>query len=208
MRYLLGEASSKKVYSTVGTFADGDTMSINVYKDGSSTPEALTAGTLTQIGTTGVYYWSFFDLVTAPTAYSEYYWIMSDDTTKKESGLATFGGWPELLLSLPANLQAADSCRITTSLYEGDGSCKIEPSLLSDPNKDNYIYLKTSYWDGTRYYELGKYKPSYDQLTGQAYFILPQGATVDVKLESFGINETSQTVPSSSTSDLYTWLNP
>lgn len=207
-RNLLSEVSSLKVYSSIGTFANGDTMSIAVYKDGSSTPETLTTGTLTEIGSTGIFYWNFSDLATAPTALSQYYWVMSDTTTKTESGIETFGGWPELLNSLPQALDPANVCRITTQLYEADGSCIVDPNTFADQSINaNYIELKTSFHDGSRYFKLGKFAPSYDESTGAAFWLVPRLSTVDVTLVSFGVAKTSALVPDVSTIDLKTWLD-
>lgn len=206
MRHLLSEASTIKVYSTIGVFANGDNMSINVYKDGSSTAEILTTGTLTQIGTTGIYYWEFSDLVTAPTALSEYAWVMQDDTVKVQSGVERFGGWPELLTTA---LPAASICRITTSLFEVDGVCSVDADVLANQStKANYIELETTYSDGSRYYKVGKYAPNYDRANNLVYWDFPQGATVNIKLTDFGISEKSVLVPSQSTIDLYDLLNP
>ena len=206
-RNLLSEISSLKVFSSVGVFANGDTMTILVYKDGSSTPETLTAGTLTEIGSLGIFWWPFSDLATAPTALAQYYWTMQDATTKTESGIETFGGYPELLLSVPQALTPADTCRITTSLFEANGECVINPKVFSDPTIQNDMELKTQYHDGSRYFQVDTFKPSYDSLTGVAYWVLPQGSTVDVTLKSFNIVKTGAVIPSVSTVDLKTWLD-
>ena len=104
-RIKLAEFSTRKVYSAFGTFANGDSITTNVYKDGSSTPEAQTAGTVAQIGTTGIFVYSLSDLVNQPTTLTEYYWTMEDATTKKDSGLVRVGGWIETASSGPgANL--------------------------------------------------------------------------------------------------------
>jgi hypothetical protein len=204
-RNLLSEISSLKVYSSIGTFANGDTMSIDVYKDGSSVPETLTTGTLTQIGTTGIYFWPFSDLASSPTALTEYKWVMSDATTKTESGVERFGGWVELLTTA---LPATDICRITTSLFEVDGICSIEANVLSDQTSNaNHIELKTQYHDGSRYFKLGKYAPNYDRANDLVYWDFPQGSTVDVNLSSFGVTHTNAEIPAVSTVDLKVWLD-
>lgn len=207
-RNLLSESTSIKAFSPIGVFANGDTMSIAIYKDGSSVAEVLTAGTLTEIGSLGVFWWPFSDLVTAPTALSSYYWIMSDNTVKVASGVELFGGYPELLLSLPQALDPANICRITTQLYEADGSCIVDPNTFADQSiNENSIELKTEFNDGTRYFKLGKFAPSYDESTGAAFWLVPRLSTVDVKLTSFGVSKTGAIVPDVSTIDLKTWLD-
>lgn len=208
-RILLSEFGSLNVYSEFGVFADGDTITAKAYKNGSSTPESQTTGTVTQISNTGVFYYDLSDLVNQPTALSEYYWTMTDATTKKDSGLIRVGGWVELLNSLPQALDPANICRITTQLYEADGSCIVDPNTFANQSVNaNYIELKTTFHDGSRYFKFGQFAPSYDESTGNAFWLLPREATVDVKLSSFGISETGVTVPDLSTQTLYDWLNP
>ncbi len=207
-RNLLSEASSVKVYSPIGVFANGDTMTIEVYKDGSSTAESLTTGTLTEIGSLGVFYWEFSDLVDAPTEYSEYYWLMSDSTTKESSGVEIFGGWTELLNSLPQAMDDADICRITLDMSDVDGESPIEIADLYSETASNYIELKTTYYADSRYFKLGVHKPSYDQSLGHAYWKMPQGSTVDVKVDLIGVSQTNIDIPSQSTISLYDLLNP
>jgi hypothetical protein len=129
---------------------------------------------------------------------------MSDATTKNESFVKTFGGWVE---SVPQALIPANICRITTNLSDIDGSCNTSPNVLSGTTKKNEFELKTEFNDGTRYFELGTYKPSYDELTGVAYWLIPRLATIDVSVSSFGVSKTGALVPDISTIDLKTWLD-
>lgn len=207
-RHLLSEYASIKAYSSIGVFANLDTVAINVYKNGSLEP--LDSAVCLEISATGIFTWSFANLTAAPDDLSEYYWVMSDITTKKESSkeIVYFGGYPELLLSLPQALDPANICRITTQLYEADGSCIVDPNTFADQSiNENSIELKTSFNDGTRYFKLGKFAPSYDESTGAAFWLVPRLSTVDVKLTSFGVTKTSALVPDQSTIDLKTWLD-
>jgi len=110
-RIKLSEFASSKVYSFLGVFTDGDSITVAVYKDGSATPETMTTGTAVQIGTTGVFYYPLSDLVTPPTAFSEYFWTMEDTTTKQYSGLFRVAGWVETSSSGPG----ANSVTITVN---------------------------------------------------------------------------------------------
>ncbi|MCK5609447.1 hypothetical protein KAR91_46670 [Candidatus Pacearchaeota archaeon] len=206
-RNLVSEFSSLKVYSKISEFANGDTVTIQVFKDESSTPEAITTPACTQISTTGIYFFSMVGLDSQPTGttLTQYNWIMSDTTTKKSSGQLVIGGWPE---SVPQALTPSSTCRITTPLYEADGSCVVDPNTFANQSTDeNSIELKTVFNDGTRYFKLGKYSPSYSELTGEAFWLVPRLSTVDVKLTSFGVTKTSALVPDVSTIDLKTWLD-
>lgn len=100
-RIKLSEFDSIKLYSSLGVFANGDTVTVKIYKDGSATPETPTVGTATQIGTTGIFYYPMSDIAAGPTAFGEYYWTMEDATTKKESGFFRVGGWVETASSGP-----------------------------------------------------------------------------------------------------------
>jgi len=204
-RHLLSEFTSISLYSTFGVFADGDAITVNVYKDGSSTPETTSSALATQIGTTGVFAYSLSLLDNAPTDFSEYYFTMEDATTKQDSGSPVyFGGWPESV----EPLGATDTCKLTINLYDGDGVATINPNDLFSTTSDNHVEIKTKYFQTDRYFKFGKYKPSYDALTSQAFWILPQGATVDIKLDLFGVTSTGTTIPAQSTIDIYTLLNP
>ena len=97
-------------------------------------------------------------------------------------------------------------CRIPTWLWRIDISCSSERGIVSRDNNGNTIDLKDSYSDGSRYFELGSYKPSYDEASGGTYWLIPQGSTVDVNIQAYGISKKSAVVPAISTTDLKTWL--
>lgn len=202
-RILLSELSSLKVYSDQGIFATGDTVTIDLYPNGSATIEPVDSNACVEIGTTGNFYFDLDNITTKPTTLTEYYFVMSDTTTKKQSGLITAGGWVEYV----EPLGDADTCKITVDIYEADGSTQLDATDLFDSLKKNYIELKTAFYSDSRYYKIAKYRPSYDQVTAKAFWLMPQGATVNVKIESIGIDEQSLTVPAQSTIDLYTWIN-
>ncbi len=203
-RYLLSELESANVYSSQDTFATGDTVTIVIYNNG--TLETLTSNACTEIGTTGNFLFSLSNITTQPETYSELYWIMSS-TAQDESGLLVAGGWTELLNSLPQALDAADECRVTVNLYKiGGGINPINPETLFDITKTNHIELLAKYYDGSRYFKLEEIKPSYSDDTATASWVLPQGASVNIQLDSFGITKTTVTIPSQSTIDLFDLL--
>lgn len=201
MRYLLSELASAKVYSSIGTFTTGATVTAAMYNNGVSEP--LTSGACVEIGTTGIFYLSLSDITTTPTAYAELLWVMDDGAGTTESGLVIAGGYPESVEPLGDTNQ----CKITVNLYNPDGSCAVDIEDLFSNTTENYIEVKTSYYQTDRYFQLGKIKPSYDILTKQAFWVLPQGSTFDLKLSSFGLTGSAKTVPSTSTATLYSILN-
>ena len=208
-RNLLSEQSSISVYSPSGKFATGESITIKVYKNGSLEP--LTTDVCTEILTTGVYSWSFDNLDVAMDDLSECYWIMSRTlptvATYSPEKPDVFGGWVELLTSLPQALTPANMCRITTNLSRIDGTCTSQPGTVQQDNNGNTINLSTFYSDGSRYFELGNYKPSYDELTGVTYWLVPRLSTVDVNLLVYGVTKTKVLVPDASTIDLKVWLD-
>ena len=191
----------------VGIFETGKTVTIEVYDARTGLAETLTTNACTEIGTTGVFVWEFSNLDTLPSAFTQFLYIMTDNSTTpvKRRELLDTGGWVE---SLPSALPPADTCKITTSLSDGDGQCFVTVEDLFDTSMQNYIELPqgTSVFANSRYFKVGKYQPSYDRVTGAAYWILPQGASANVKLTSFGIDESNKTIPAQSTIDLNTWL--
>jgi hypothetical protein len=201
-RFTLSELSSAVAR---GKFTTLDTVTITLYRNTTGTAETLDTANCTEIGTTGHFYWEFSNITTAPTDYSDYLWIMSNGTPAQDQhGNYIFGGWPEYI---EATLPDADICKITAKIFEADGDGKIEPNDLFDPLKKNYIEIKSSYYANSRYFKLDKYKPSLDQINdGLIYWLMPQGATVDIRSETIGVNETGLTVPLQSTIDLNTWI--
>ena len=172
-RHILSEASSIKVFSPVGVFANGDTMSITVYKDGSSTPESLTAGTLTELGSTGIFFWPFSDLVNAPTALSQYYWTMQDTTTKKSSGSEIFGGYPNDISSV----SGANQVTITVEETDTTPIASVEVQILNAA-QDTVLDRKLTDVNGDAVFALddGSYKA---RLTKpQVTFTVPEDLTV------------------------------
>jgi len=209
-RNLLSEISGIKAYSKQGVFATGQTITIEVYKNGIL--KTLTSNACAEIGSTGIYTWGYSDLDTSPTALSEFFWIMTNSVGPVKYSPEkpdTFGGYPELLNSLPQALDAADECRVTVNLYKiGGGIDPIRPEVLFDSTggKINEIELLAKYHDGNRYFALEKIKPSYSQDVAEAFWILPRNSTVNVTLASFGIEKTTVTIPDQTTISLFDLL--
>lgn len=203
-RNLLSEYASIKAYSSIGIFANLDTVTINVYKNGSLEP--LDSAACVEISATGIFTWSFANLTTAPDDLSEYYWIMSDTTTKEESSreLVYFGGWVENVNLLGP----ADTCKITVNLSESDGIGAIDIDTLMTDNNGNTMEIAATYFANDSYFKVGeKMKPSYDFLSNSAYWIFPQGASVNIDLQTFKVTEKAKTVPAQDEISLNDWLN-
>jgi hypothetical protein len=113
-RYTADEASN--AYA-VGNFGTGDTVTVTVYKVFGGTLESLTTGACLEIGTTGVFRWAWSNLTTAPTAFSEYLYIMTNGViTQREAVL--FGGYPDTIINLIGG--AAGASVVTITVEETD----------------------------------------------------------------------------------------
>lgn len=195
-------------HPAIGTFSTGKIVTIQVINAKTRVAETLTSNVCTELLTSGIFVWEFGNLQTLPATFTQYAYIMTDNsaTPVKRRELVDTGGWVELIAGslIPENM-----CKITTTLFQADGACIIDPNDLynRDQNLDNYIELKESYFADSRYFKLGQYQPSYDQLFGKAFWIMPQGATVDVKIDIIGVTETGIVIPDQTTIELNAWLN-
>lgn len=199
MRYKLSELLTLPV---VGKFETGETVTIKIYDSASGDEIATDDDSCTEIGATGFYLWSFANLTEQPSVFKRLLWVMSDGVTE-QSDIVDAGGWAE---SIPTPIGSADTCKVTVNLSDADGNITFPNDLFTD-TLENSIELRALFYGNSRYYRLGKYKPSFDGLTGVAFWVLPQGATVDIVLESYGVEEKSKVVPASDTIDLYAWIN-
>lgn len=91
MRYTLTEFATKKVFAR---FTTGNTVTITVYDRTNNHTEVLTSNSCTEIGTTGIFEWSFADLKTQPVAWCQFVWVM-DNGTSTYPGFVEAGGWPD-----------------------------------------------------------------------------------------------------------------
>lgn len=191
----------------VGTFETGKTVTIQVINAKTGVAETLTQNACSEILSTGVFTWEFSDLDTFPAVFTQYLYIMTDNsaTPVQRKEMLDSGGWVE---SLPGALIPADLCKITVNLSESDGVCAVDINTLMMDNNGNTMEIADKYFANTRYFKVGdKIKPSYDFLAGQAYWIFPQGASVNIDLQTFKVTEKVKTVPSQSEITLNDWLN-
>ncbi|MBU2647529.1 hypothetical protein KKI24_22670 [bacterium] len=184
-------------------FPAGKTVTIALYDNAGDVIPIDTAACTPSTEDPNIYIWSFDNVTTTPTELLTGYWKMSAAGYPDERGEFYWGGWVQDV----DPLSSADTCKVSMNLSNADGNIPF-PNELYDPDNENYIQIKSQYYGSSRYFRMDKYKPSFDSLTGTAFWVLPQGATVDIKLKSFDIDESAQTVPSTTTADLYTWLNP
>lgn len=139
-RNTLSESAIVIATSEVGQFANGDTVTIELYKNG--TAEPIDSAVCIQLGTSGIFLWMFSNLTTAPSAYAKYNWIMSDTTTKKASGAQEFGGWPDLV----TNLQGVNTVTITIKDKQAI-PVVMEGVKVDIYNSDNTLFLDSKTTD-------------------------------------------------------------
>jgi hypothetical protein len=200
MRYTFLELTTKEV---VGRFTEGDTVTIKVYDVSTGSLVALDDDSCIPLDDPRFFKWSFANLTTQPVVLTNYMWIM-DNLSVDQAGEIEVGGWAE---RIPDPIGPANTCKITVNLSEIDGKLSTPDDVFSE-NENNTIELPAVYYADSRYFRKGKYKPSFDGVPGQAYWIMPQGAKVDIVLDSYGISKKSVDVPEEETVDLYTLLNP
>ena len=108
MRYRITEGAY-----VLAKFDTGSTVTLTLYKLSDSSSVTLTAGTMAEIGSTGVFKWNSSDITTQPTSYTEYLWIATDGTLN-QYGKLVLGGYPD---NLDAPVSDAGA---NTAIMDGD----------------------------------------------------------------------------------------
>ena len=121
-------------------FTDGDTVTIAVYKNGSSTPESLTSNVCAQKGTTGIFEWSYSNLTTPPTIFQQYTWIMTNQSSDQQRDVDSVSPIdPTSVLAVPFDVDLSKE-----SIYKGDS---FEPTFRIDSNISD-LKVKIEFSDG------------------------------------------------------------
>jgi hypothetical protein len=108
-QFIIAEISSAVMRTWMTT---GETVTVVLYdKAGASVP--LTAGTATEIGTTGVFSWSLTDITTPPTAYEDYAIVFTGSVTGARVDEFRVAGWPDTLVSHAVGATGASAVTIT-----------------------------------------------------------------------------------------------
>ncbi len=202
-RYLLSELPSVQA---VGIFETGKTVTIQVINAKTGVAETLTQNSATELLTSGVFVWEFSDLDTQPTAFVQFLYILTDNSAipVKRREMIDVAGWVESVNPLGP----ADTCKITVNLSESDGIGAIDINTLMTDNNGNTMEIADTYFANDRYFRVGdKIKSSYDFLNSQAYWILPQGASVNIDLQTFKVSEKAKEVPAQTEITLNDWLS-
>jgi hypothetical protein len=178
-----------------GSLSGSGSATIAVY-DGGGNSIALDSDSCTELGSTGVFVFQLSNFTTAPTSYSVYTYIIS-------RGANDFFG----TIKIGSQDNPADTCKVTADIFEPRDDSIQTNSLYSQTQKA-YAQITSTYYQSasTKYFTLDQVKPSYDQITGQSYWIFPQGASVKFFIKQLGINSTV-TIPASSTASLNTLLS-
>jgi len=135
-RYTYGE------YGTIGgSFTTGDTVTVTVYDLSTESSVSLSIPSASEIGATGEFYWSFSNLTTAPTVFTEYLAVMTNGTVS-HSFQHTIGGYPNDLassialisgvLDTPANFMADVSALATPANFMADVTALAGSGVLGE----------------------------------------------------------------------------
>lgn len=93
MRITLAELATFRV---AVKFRPADTATIIVYDITNAATPVLASAICTQIGATGVFYWSFSNLNAQPGAATIYLWTMTSSTSGDYTGPMIYAGsWPD-----------------------------------------------------------------------------------------------------------------
>ena len=93
MRYTKAEE-----VSVLGVFANGNTVTIALYKISDGSSVSLDSSSCSEIGSTGVFKWNTSDITTPATAFIEYLWIMNNGTYS-QYGKIVASGYPDTILT-------------------------------------------------------------------------------------------------------------
>lgn len=97
MRVTLAELATFRV---AVKFRTGDSVVIRVYDATNASEPALSSPACTEIGATGVFYWSFSNLSVQPTAPTAYLWTMCSNNSGDYTGPMLYaGGWNDAISS-------------------------------------------------------------------------------------------------------------
>lgn len=88
-----------------GRFASGDTVTLVLYAIPAGTVVPITSGSCTPLASPNadVFVWSSLNIITPPTSYTEYYWVMDNGADVQRSGKLALHGFPD---ELPASVDA------------------------------------------------------------------------------------------------------
>jgi len=87
-RFTLSEIASTVIRAG---FTTGDTVTVTIYNNASSTPVALDSNACIEIGSTGYFVFGLSNITTPPTTYADLFWVMTNSTTEV-TGNMIFGG--------------------------------------------------------------------------------------------------------------------
>lgn len=95
IRYILSEASQALAR---GKFGTGDSVTITIYRNAGASAESLTSNVCLEQDSTGYFLFPMSNLTTAPTSFSNYFFIMTNGTpVEDQTGELTFGGYPDTI---------------------------------------------------------------------------------------------------------------
>jgi hypothetical protein len=116
-------------------FSVGDTVTIKIYdKDDNDVTPANPDDECTPYGELDTFLWPYSNLVTLPTEFQEYSWVMTNGTNKQRD-VDSFASLPDSVLDVPFDVDLSKK-----SIYKGDS---FEPTFRIDSNISD---LKVKVW--------------------------------------------------------------
>lgn len=189
--------------SVPGRFSTGDSVTIILYDQFTKVEIPVDSDVCEEIGTTGVFIFKLSNITTPLAVFTQVYWEMSNGSSIQAETFEALG-WPDSLTTvIPANM-----CKVNTLIFRQDDQAPITPNRLHSDFEKAYAEIQGTFHqtNSGKHFDTLRQKPYFD-ITGEAFWLLPQGSSVKFFIKQLNINQTV-TIPSQSTIDLNSLLNP
>lgn len=194
MRFSASEMITTAI--VLGRFSTLDTVTILLYNAFTKTLIPVDSDVCEEIGTTGVFIFKLSNITTPLAAFTQIYWEMSNGSGIQAETFEALG-WVDSINPLGAE----DTCKVTFNLSRQDDEAGVSPNRIQSDLEKAYAEIQGTFFGNTSYFDANRVKPSYDQLTRQGFWVLPQGSTVKFFVKQLNINTTA-VIPAQSTIDL------
>jgi hypothetical protein len=173
-----------------GSLSGSGSATIEIY-DGDGNSISLDSNSCTELGSTGVFVFQLSNFTTTPTSYSVYTYIIS-------RGANDFFGTIKIgSQEVPANL-----CKVTLSVFDSS-DCPLDSNQVFSVIGDNTAKIKESYYQSAtlKNFIVKEVYPSVDNVAGEMFWTLPQGASVVFNIPLIGLTK-EVVIPDSSEANL------
>ncbi len=191
--------------AAAGVFDAGRTVTIKLINAATGALIPIDTDVCTaSAGDSKTYLWSFSNITTQPTTFTQIIYIMTDDSTVpvERREIVDVMGW----VSTVSTTVPADMCKVSAFVFRPDDKAGVTPNRLLSDYEKAYAEIQGTFYQSNsgKHFDTVRRKPYFDS-TGETFWLLPQGASVKFFIKQLDINQTV-TIPASSTTDLNTLL--